>query len=152
MPERMRARRAACAGAATLLLLAAGCSHLRWPWHKAPPPPPPPVHELDVSGAGSANYPQSWKRNTLLLDLTAASGSGRIAVKPVEGSSWPVRLAVRVTPGAFAVLSVQGDERVSLPISATGAAPIDLELPPGIYGAKTAQLEVSWGPAAAPLQ
>jgi len=152
MPERMRARRAVRAGATALLLLAAGCGHLQWPWHKPPPPPPPPVHELDVSGAGSANYPQFWKRNTLLLDLTAASGSGHITVKPVEGSSWPVRLAVRVTPGAFAQLSVQGDERVSLPISATGAAPIELELPPGIYSARTAQLEVSWGPAAVPVQ
>ena len=151
MAERMRARRAARTGAATLLLLAAGCSHLHWPWHKAPPPPPPQVHELDVSGAGGANYPQTWKRNTLLVDLTSASGSAHITVKPVEGSTWPVRVAFRVTPGAFAVLTVQGDERVSLPISASGAAPIDLELPPGVIGAKTAQLEVSWGPAAVPV-
>ena len=151
MPERMRAHRAARAGAAALLLLAGGCSHLHWPWHKAPPPPPAPVHELDVSGAGSANYPQYWKRNTLLLDLTAARGSGRITLKPVEGSTWPVRIAVRVTPGAFAVLSVQGDERISLPIGDTGTAPIDLELPPSVYNARTAQLEVSWGPAAVPV-
>ena len=151
MPPRLRARRAARASVLALLLLVAGCSHLHWPWHKTPPPPPTPVHELDVAGAGSANYPQYWKRNTLLLDLSSASGSGSITVKPVEGSTWPVRVAFRVTPGAFAVLTVQGDERVSLPISATGAAPIDLELPPGVIGAKTAQLEVSWGPAAVPV-
>jgi hypothetical protein len=151
MAARMRARPASRASAAALLLLAAGCSHLHWPWHKAPPPPPPPVHELDVSGAGAVSYPQFWKRNTLLVDLTSAGGSGGITVKPVEGGTWPVRLAFRVTPGAFAVLTVRGDERVSLPISATGASPIDLELPPGIYGAKTAQLQVSWGAAAVPV-
>jgi hypothetical protein len=105
-----------------------------------------------VSGAAGANYPQYWKRNTLLLDLTSASGTGSITIKPPEGTTWPVRIAFRVTPGSFAVLTVHGQERVSLPISATGVAPIDLELPPGIYGAKTAQLEVSWGPAAAPVQ
>jgi hypothetical protein len=147
----MRARRAARASAAALLLLAAGCSHLHWPWHKTPPPPPTPVHELDVAGAGSANYPQYWKRNTLLLDLTSASGSGSITVKPVEGTTWPVRVAFRVTPGSFAVLTVHGAERVSLPISATGTTPIDLELPPGVYNAKTAQLEASWGAASVPV-
>jgi hypothetical protein len=148
----MRARRAARASGLALLLLAAGCSHMHWPWHKTPPPPPPPVHELDVSGATGANYPQSWKRNTLLLDLTSASGTGSITVKPIEGTTWPVRVAFRVTPGSFAVLTVQGAERVSLPISATGAAPIDLELPPSVYTAKTAQLEVSWGAAPVPVQ
>ena len=152
MPACMRARRAARASVLALLLLAAGCSHLHWPWHKTPPPPPPVVHELDVSGAGGANYPQTWKRNTLLLDLTSASGSGGITVKPIEGTTWPVRVAFRVTPGSFAVLTVHGEERVSLPISATGSSPIDLELPPGVYTTKTAQLEVSWGPAAVPVQ
>ena len=151
MPACMRVR-AARVSALALLLLASGCSHLHWPWHKTPPPPPPVVHELDVSGAAGANYPQTWKRNTLLLDLTSASGSGSISVRPVEGTSWPVRIALRVTPGAFAVLAVRGAERVSLPISATGTSPIDLELPPGVYNAKTAQLEVSWGPAPAPVQ
>ena len=52
---------------------------------------------------------QYWKRNTLLLDLSSASGSGQLTLKPIEGSTWPVRLAFRVTPGAFAVLEVRGD-------------------------------------------
>jgi hypothetical protein len=59
-----------------------------------------------------------------------------------------VRLAFRVRPGAFAVLEVRGDERVSLPINPTGSAPIDLQLAPGVYTPKTPQLTVSWGPAA----
>src|SRR5580658_4245241 len=64
------------AAAVTLALSAAGCSHLHWPWQHSPPPPPVPVHELDVSGAAADAFPQYRKRNTLLLDLSAASGSG----------------------------------------------------------------------------
>ena len=39
------------------------------------PPPPAAVHEVDLSGAGAAGFPQYWKRNTLLIDLSAAGGS-----------------------------------------------------------------------------
>ena len=131
------------------LVLTAGCSHLHWPWHHAPPPPPVPVHEVDLTGAGAAGFPQYWKRNTLLIDLSAASGSGTLTVKPVAGTTWPVRVAFRVRPGAMAALEVRGEQRVSLPISAAGNAAIDLELTPGIYTAKTPELTVSWGPVAA---
>lgn len=140
--------RAAALG--TLLTLGA-CSHLHWPrswpWQHAPPPPPAPVHELDVSGA--ATPAQYWKRNTLLIDLSAASGTGSIVLKPAAGNSWPVRLALRVRPGAFGVLEVRGAAREVLPLDATGVSPIDLELPPGIYTATTPQITVSWGPAEA---
>src|SRR3974390_2282186 len=62
---------------AVLALGAMGCSHLKWPWHHQPTPPPAPVHVLDVSGTGaSAVLAQYWKRNTLVVDITAASGSG----------------------------------------------------------------------------
>ncbi len=115
------------------------------PWHRAPPPPPAPVHELEVTGPGT--FPQYWKRNTLLVDLTSAAGSGSVTLKPVEGTSWPVRVGVRVRPGAFPVLEVRGDQRMNLPISASGSAPIDLEFDPGVYTAKTPQLVVSWGAA-----
>lgn len=132
------------------LCLLAACSHLHSPWHRAPPPPPVPVHEVDLSGAGAASFPQYWKRNTLLVDLSAVSGSGSLTIKPVEGTTWPIRLAFRVRPGSIALLEVRGEERVSLPISPAGGRPVDLELTPGVYTAKTAQLTVSWGPAAAP--
>jgi hypothetical protein len=105
-----------------------------------------PVHELDISGASSA-FPQYWKRNTLLVDLSGATGSGSITLKPTEGSTWPVRLAFRVTPGSIGVLDVRGAERTSLPITSSGHAPVDLELTPGIYTPSTAQLTVRWGPA-----
>jgi hypothetical protein len=137
------------AALALALVLSAGCSHLNWPWHHAPPPPPGPVHEVDLTGAGAEGFPQYWKRNTLLIDLSAASGSGTLTVKPVAGTTWPVRLAFRVRPGAIAALEVRGDERVSLPISSAAGAALDLELTPGIYTPKTPQLTVSWGPAGA---
>ncbi len=136
--------RAAALGA---LLTLGACSHLHWPWHHAPPPPPSPVHALDVSG--SATPAQYWKRNTLLIDLSAASGSGHIVLTPAAGDPWPVRLAFRVRPGAFGALEVRGAAREVLPIDPTGVSPVDLELPPGIYGASTPQITVSWGAAQA---
>jgi hypothetical protein len=138
-----------CAAALGLALLGCGCAHMHSPWHRSPPPPPMPVHELEVTGTSAASFPQYWKRNTLLLDMSAASGSGSVILKPLEGTTWPVRVAVRVTPGAFPVLEVRGEERLSLPISASGGAPIDLEFAPELYTAKTPQLVVSWGTTAA---
>jgi hypothetical protein len=137
------------------LLTLGACSHLpqwphwspHWPWHHAPPAPPVPVHELDVSG--TATPAQYWKRNTLLIDLSAASGAGQIVLKPAAGNAWPVRLALRVRPGAFGVLEVRGAAREVLPMDATGVSPVDLELPPGIYTAGTREITVSWGPAEA---
>jgi hypothetical protein len=145
----MQARFNGCAvtralAVAMALMLITGCAHLHWPWHHAPPPPPAPVHELDMSGA--VGFPQYWKRNTLLVDLRGASGSGSAVMKPIAGTTWPVRLGFRVTPGAFGTLEVRGEQRVLLPISASGAQPIELELPPGVYAAKTPEITVSWGP------
>ena len=133
-----------------LAAFAAGCSHLSWPWHHQPPPPPTPVHVLDVSGAGaSAVLAQYWKRNTLVLDMRAASGSGSVTLRP-PADGWPVRLALRVTPGSVAELDVRGAQRMVLPIVPGGAKPVDLELPPGVYPPKTPEVTVAWGPSAAP--
>jgi hypothetical protein len=140
----MRFRPGTSALAVALLACMAGCSHLHWPWHHAPAPPPGPVHELDVSGAAADTYPQYWKRNTLLVDLSAASGSGSITLKPPAGNTWPVRLAFRVTPGAIGVLEVRGAQRDSLPIASSGK-PVDLEISPGVYPPSTHELTVSWG-------
>ena len=138
---------AAWVAALALALLVGGCGR-HWPWHHSPPPPPTPVHELDITGPAADTYPQYWKRNTLLVDLSGASGSGSITLKPVEGSTWPVRIAFRVRPGAIGVLDVRGAERTLLPINDTGASPVDLELTPGMYTPTTPQMTVSWGPAA----
>lgn len=127
-----------------LAVLAGGCGH--WPWHHRPPSGPQPVHELTITGPGAEGFPQYWKRNTLLVDLSSAQGSGSITLTPgVAG--WPVRLALRVTPGAFGVLEVRGAQRVSLPMASAGA-PVELELSPGVYTAATGAVTVQWGPAA----
>jgi hypothetical protein len=155
---RFRAKAGHAAGALVAALaaaLAAGCSHLspHWPWHHASSSPAAPVHELDISGAPTADaFPQSWKRNTLLVDLSAASGSGNITLKPAAGKEWPVRLALRVTPGAIGVLDVRAAQRTTLPITAGGGKPVDLELPPGVYTAQTPQMSISWGPPEAVAQ
>jgi hypothetical protein len=138
--------------AAALVLLTAGCGHLsglRWPWHHPPPPPPAPVHELDITGAAADAFPQYWKRNTLLVDLSAASGSGSLTLKPLEGSTWPVRLAFRVRPGTIGVLEVRAAQRVSLPINTTPGRAIELELEPGVYTPQSPEMRISWGPASA---
>ena len=55
--------------------------------------------------------------------LAAASTCGRS-----RGPAGRCVLAFRVTPGSFGALEVRGDQRVLLPISASGAAPVELEL------------------------
>ncbi|TLZ21462.1 MAG: hypothetical protein E6K34_04745 [Gammaproteobacteria bacterium] len=142
------------AGAAALVLLAAGCGHLpamHWPWHQRPAPAAAPVHELDISAAAGApdSWRQYWRRNTLVVDLTAASGSGSITLKPASGAAWPVRLALRVTPGAIGVLEVRADQRLILPITPAGK-PTDLELTPRLYTSATKQMSIIWGPNSAP--
>jgi hypothetical protein len=143
------------AALAVVLLSLAGCGHLpamHWPWHHAPPPPAPPVHELDISSSAldPAAIRQYWKRNTLVVDLSAASGAGSLVLKPAAGSAWPARLAFRVTAGAVGLLEVRADQRLSLPIGAAAGKPIELELVPRMYTSKTAQMSVSWGPNTSP--
>ncbi len=137
-------------GVCVLTLALAGCSYLHWPWHKPPPPAAQPVHYLDVGGSGAAAVlAQYWKRNTLVVDLTRASGTGSLTLRP-PAEGWPVRVALRITPGAVGELDVRGAERVVLPIVPGAATPVDLELAPGLYTAKTPELTVAWAPPAAP--
>src|SRR5215469_2286401 len=154
MPLRPAWHAAACAAALMLALLVSGCGSYaltkpQWPWHFSPPPPPLPVNELNISGA-AYTFPQYWTRNTLLVALSSASGSGSITLKPVEGSTWPVRLAFRITPGAIGMLEVQAAQRAHLPVVAGGSKPVDLELDPDVYTPTTTQMIVSWGPLASP--
>jgi hypothetical protein len=94
----------------------------------------------------SADYPQYWKRNTLLVDLRSAPPQGGLVLQPRSGTQWPVRVAFRVTPGSIGVLEVRGASRLVLPVATGGGAPIDLELPPGVYVSKTPNLMVHWSP------
>ena len=80
---------------------------------------------------------------------SAASGSGSLTLRP-PADGWPVRVALRVTPGSLGELDVRGAQRVVLPIVPAGSKPVDLELPPAVYTAKTTELTVAWGPSGAP--
>jgi hypothetical protein len=137
------------AAVAALALLVAACGHLRplhWPWHRHSPAVPAPVHELDIGGAAADAFPQYWKRNTLLVDLSAASGTGSITLRPATAAGWPLRLAFRITPGAIGALEARAAQRIRVPVAAGGGRPIDLELAPGVYTPDSAQITVSWGP------
>jgi len=130
-----------------------GCSHLHWPWTHRPPPAPPVVHELDITsadGKSALDYPQYWKRNTLVLDLQGIAGSGGLVLRPRAGTTWPIRLAMRVRPGTVGQLEIRADQRVVIPITTQGAKPVDLELAPGVYTPKTDEIRVRWGPAEPP--
>ena len=123
------------------------CSHM--PWSKKAPAAPQPVNELVVTGADGApatGFPQYWKRNTLVVDLQGAAGSGSIALKPGDSGKWPVRVAFRVMPGTVGLLEVQADQRMLLPVSKEGAKSVDLELVPGVYTPQTPQITVRWEP------
>ena len=132
------------AATALCLLFVSACGH--WPWHHAPAAPPAEIHELDVSGATASSVRQFWKRNTLLVDLRSAAPQGGLVLQPRSGTQWPVRVAFRVTPGSIGVLEVRGASRIVLPVATGGGPTIDLELPPGVYVAKTPNLMVHWSP------
>jgi len=130
-----------------------GCSHLpsmHWPWHRKPAPPPPEVHELDETSDNGGTFPQFWLRNTLVVDLQGAKGTGSLVLTPREGTTWPVRIAFKVTPGWVGQLEVRGEQRVVLPITGSGVSPVYLELSPAMYRRKTPKITASWGPNPTP--
>lgn len=119
-----------------------------WPFYKKPKPGPEAVNELTLVNAdgSGASYPQYWKRNTLVIDLTGVSGQGGFAARLPEESTWPVRLAVRVQPGSVGQLEAQAEERNILTVTNQGAKPVDIELPGSLYTPRTAAIYISWGP------
>ena len=139
------------------------CSSMRmpniWPFHKKAKPVPEAVNELNLVNADGtpANYPQYWKRNTLVIDLSAIGGggmgaAGNFAARLPDGTTWPVRVAVRVRPGSVGQIEIRGEERNILPVAAEGTLPIDLVFAPSVYTPKTAAIYISWGPMAAAVE
>ncbi len=128
------------------------CSSIKmphvWPFYKKPKPVPEAVNELNLVNAdgSAASFPQYWKRNTLVIDLSGVSGAGGFAARLPEETTWPVRLAVRVRPGSVGQVEIQGEERSVLPVSNEGASNIDLQIVPSVYTPKTAAIYISWGP------
>lgn len=131
----------------SLALGGCGVSKRMMFWKKEKPAPEV-VNELELVNADGtpASFPQYWKRNTLVIDLSGIGGSGNVAARLREEATWPVRVAVRVRPGSVQQIEVRGEERNVLPISADGVKPVDLELVPSVYTPKTAAIYISWGP------
>ncbi len=130
-------------------LQACGSMHMPhvWPFYKKPKPEPEAVHEVELVNAdGSpASYPQYWKRNTLVIDLSGVSGTGSVTARLLPETTWPVRVAVRVRPGSVQQVEVQGEERTVLAIAAEGTLPQDLELAPSVYRPNTGAIYFNWG-------
>jgi hypothetical protein len=149
---------------AALLALAtalAGCSSLevpklRWPFGAKPAPVPEVVDEIVFEaadpGAPVNAFPQYFRRNTLIVDLTAASGQGSVVMRPKTAAGWPVRIAFRVKPGSFEALEVRAGQRVLLPVVAASKRPtLDLELPPSFVPVRSDDaLTLRWGAVTAP--
>lgn len=155
---RLQRRRARLALAAALGLGAApACPALAWhlPWHHrahrthhADAAAQAPALSVRVAGQSvpAAAVPQSWQRNTLLVDLTRLPADGSATLTPPPNAGWPVRLAFRVQPGSMATLTVEGAQRVQFTLPARGA-PMTLQLEPGVYVVKTPSLTLRWSAA-----
>jgi len=144
-------------------LAVTACSSIRmpniWPFHRKAKPVPEAVQALNLVNAdGSpASFPQYWKRNTLVIDLSGVGGpgigaTGGFAARLPEETLWPVRVAVRVRPGSVAQIEIQGEERNVLAVTAEGSQPVDLELAPSVYRPTTAAIYISWGPMQAVVE
>lgn len=147
----------AATAAASLLIAAlglAGCASLsaHLPWrHKAPAAPEVSTALTVATPEGAAlTWPQVWQRNDVVLDMSGVAAAGTAVVMPRSGLAWPVRVALRVTPGAIGAIDVRGAQRLVVPVPASGAGSINIELPPGLYVAATKQITLSWGPQSVP--
>lgn len=137
--------------------LIAGCASVnlprpRWPFAARPAPAPLIVDELVFeapTGVPVSAFPQYFRRNTLIVDMTAAATAGVVTIRPKTPFGWPVRIALRVRPGVFAALELRGAQRLVLPVVASGRrATVDLELPPGFVPTRGDEpIELRWGMA-----
>ncbi len=82
--------------------------------------------------------------------FSGLAGSGAAVVMPRAGLGWPVRVALRVTPGSIGAIDVRGAQRLVVPVPASGAGTVDRNCRPGVYVAATKQITLNWGPANVP--
>jgi hypothetical protein len=148
--------RFAIVGVLLLTLSACGVAPRNW-WpfgSKAAPAAPIAdeiVFESGIDGLTAPVLPQVWKRNALVVDLRGVAGAGSVQMRAKAEEGWPVRIALRVQPGAIERIEVRADKRVVLAIGAEGGEPRDIELAPGVYSARTPVIELRWGGANAAL-
>jgi hypothetical protein len=118
-----------------------------WPFYTKPKPVPEAVHEVDLvnSDGTPASYPQYWKRNTLVIDLSGVNGTGSVAARLPDQTTWPVRIAVRVRPGSVEQVEIQGEERDVLAVSREGTLPMDMEFAPSVFRKTTQAIYINWG-------
>lgn len=128
------------------LLASSGCATVKshWPFGRAKAAAPAPVQELAVEAAAGSSVLQFWERNTLVIDLTAVAGSGELRLIRDPARTWPVRVAMRMLPGRFEELEVQGAQRVLLPVAA-GNGVVTAVLPAATYDKSTMALRLRWG-------
>jgi hypothetical protein len=133
---------------------AAGCKSMpklkykpHWPWSAKSAAVEPLANQIAweaVEGSTAVEFPQHWLRNTLVIDMTSASGGGSVRMHAKASMGWPVRMALRVKPGSIASVEIQAEQRVVIPIIVSGAATADLAIAPGVYNAKTPTVTLSW--------
>jgi hypothetical protein len=134
--------------------LGAGCKSMpklkykpHWPWSAKAAPVAPLANQIAweaVDGAPAVEFPQTWLRNTLVIDMTAASGSGSVRMHAKASMGWPLRMVLRVKPGSLASIEIQAEQRLVIPVVASAAATTDLPIAPSAYNAKTATITLSW--------
>jgi hypothetical protein len=148
----------AAIGAASLLLIAglglAGCAtlsaHLPWRHRASPPAEVSTALTVATPDGAALSWPQVWERNDVVLDMSGVAAIGSAVVMPRTGLAWPVRVALRVTPGRIGAIDVRGAQRLVVPVPASGTGSVSIELPPGVYVAATKQITLNWGPQSAP--
>lgn len=124
-----------------------GCGQMPripWPWADEPVVAPEIVDELKIDSPAADQLTQYWERNTLVVDMTNVAAPGRASLSPAYERGWPMRVAVKLVPGRVTSLEARGAQRVVLPVTPEGAAPVTLELPPAIHVKGTPQVDLTW--------
>lgn len=158
----MKTRTLRIAALSVLLVLSvgvtSGCKSLpklkfkpHWPWSSKPAPAEPQANQVAweapegaAAGTPAVEFPQTWSRNTLVIDMSGASGSGSVRMHAKASMGWPVRMALRVRPGSIASVEIQAEQRVVIPVLPDAGASVDLPIDPGVYLPKTPTITLSW--------
>jgi hypothetical protein len=136
---------------AVLAILCTGCAQWSWnpaKWFREPAPAAAAevqVLTIDSTSGGGDRFVQSWDGARLVVDVHSAGGSGTALLKPVEGQSWPLRLAFRVHSSGLAEFEARGAQVLRMSFGSEPLTePALIDLPYGIYRKESPQLEIRW--------